>query len=156
MPHEITIIKLNHTGEEVTRYPGMLLEENGDEIVVETIFPFDVTTDAFVIEKGDRMLETCSTTLWYNIFQVHEGMNGDLRGWYCNITRPMARDGAVVRQDDLALDVWVSPDGRLFLLDMDEFLAIDIPDADREAALAGLSQLEARVRERVVPFDVIR
>jgi len=46
---------------------------------------------------------------------------GDLKGWYCNITKP-----AVVTEDeltfvDLALDLWVWPDMRYLVLDEDEF-----------------------------------
>lgn len=152
---EITIIKLDHDGEEVTRYPGMLLADDGDEIVVETIFPRDAANDTFAIMKGDRMLEYSSMTAWYNIFEVYAGTSEAIRGWYCNITRPMDWDGEVVRQDDLALDVWVTPDGRQFLLDMDEFIAIALTEADRAAALAGLEALDTRVRERRAPFNKI-
>ena len=35
MPHEITIIKNDHNGNEVTRYPGLLKEDMDDEIIVE-------------------------------------------------------------------------------------------------------------------------
>ena len=35
---EITVIKQDHTGREVWRYPGLLLEELPDRVVVEAIF----------------------------------------------------------------------------------------------------------------------
>ena len=155
MCRQLTIIKRDHEGREVTRYPGKLIEEGNGTIVVETVFPFHVANDTFTIEQGDRMIETFSEKHWYNIFQIHAGEGPHLRGWYCNIARPIECEDGLVWQDDLALDLWVTPDGRLFLLDMEEFLAIDLPEADRDAALAGLSALEKRIRERQAPFDLI-
>ncbi len=56
---------------------------------------------------------------------------------------PATITDAAVSSDDLALDVWVSPQGEATVLDEDEFAALPLPPADRTAARAALAQLLA-------------
>jgi predicted RNA-binding protein associated with RNAse of E/G family len=47
---------------------------------------------------------------------------GQLKGWYCDITRPATVSGAELVVEDLDLDLWRSADGTDVLrLDEDEF-----------------------------------
>jgi predicted RNA-binding protein associated with RNAse of E/G family len=54
---------------------------------------------------------------------------------------------------DLALDVWIGPDGSIQVLDEDEFAQLNLTDADRSAALAALDELKSMAREGRPPFD---
>jgi protein associated with RNAse G/E len=98
-----------------------------------------------VLRRGDRFLETFYTDRWYNIFEIHDRDDDRLKGWYCNIGFP-----AVIEADDrisyidLALDLWVTPDGRQSVLDEDEFSALAIDVETRSKALAVLDDLRER------------
>ncbi len=57
---------------------------------------------------------------WYNVMRL-ERRDGQLEGWYCNVTTPAEFDGEQVRYVDLDLDVYVPAQGEPELLDEDEF-----------------------------------
>ena len=56
----------------------------------------------------------------FNLLEFRDG-NGNLLGHYSDIGTPLAKaqDGYVMT--DWFLDIWLSPDGRLIELDLDEF-----------------------------------
>ena len=54
------------------------------------------------------------------MFQVYSE-SGDLKGWYCNVTKPAQVQDDELTFVDLALDLWVWPDRRYLVLDEDEF-----------------------------------
>jgi len=97
-----------------------------------------------VFEEGDRSIEHYWTDQWYAIWEVH-GRFG-LKGWYCNVARPIHVDGLAVTSIDLELDLWVSADSRTIVrLDEDEFEASGLADRDPDAAhhaRAALDHLE--------------
>lgn len=57
---------------------------------------------------------------WHNVGVVHE-KSGRLRGYYCDILTPIRRFPGGLRTTDLFLDLWVFPDGRYAVLDVEEF-----------------------------------
>ena len=59
---------------------------------------------------------------WYNIMRCDKPKAGGLEYYYCNVTTPTLYDGENVRYVDLDLDVRVHADGRIELLDEDEFV----------------------------------
>jgi uncharacterized protein len=140
----ITVIKRNTAGEETWRYSGELLKHEGNSVNLEALFnrddmPFmDIT-----LKRGDRFMETFYTDRWYNIFEIYDRENGALKGWYCNVSRP-----AVFETDeclsyiDLALDLWVAPNGTQFVLDEDEFNELDLDQETHRNALLALEQLK--------------
>ncbi|MGC5412644.1 DUF402 domain-containing protein, partial [Streptomyces sp. DT225] len=74
--------------------------------------------------------------------EVRSG-SGELKGWYCDVTRPaVLRDGELV-VEDLDLDLWVSADRTEILrLDEDEFAASGLAGRDPEAAKAAAAALD--------------
>jgi predicted RNA-binding protein associated with RNAse of E/G family len=56
-------------------------------------------------------------------------------------------DGDVVSYRDLALDLLVFPDGKQIVLDEDEFEVLQIPQADKENAVAALRELQFKFKE---------
>ena len=57
-----------------------------------------------------------------------------IKGWYCNITRPARFGPGRVTAEDLALDVFVYPDGRTLVLDEEEFADMKLPASGRREA----------------------
>ena len=149
----ITIRKLDHAGHQVTAYPGQVLQRDDSAIVLRTSWdraPLDL---GFVIlEPGDRWTEYFYADRWYNIFEIRAS-DGRLKGWYCNVTRPARISATEVSAEDLALDLWVAPDGKTQALDEDEFDALSLPPAERKAARSALVELQALVAQKAAPFD---
>ena len=124
------------------RYPGRVLARDAGSIRLEGFFNRDDTlVGPAVFKRGDRLVETFYSDRWYNVFAVYDRDDGALKGWYCNVTRPATITGDAVSGDDLALDVWVSPDGAVTILDEDEFEALALNDGEREAARGALAQI---------------
>ncbi len=152
MTNTVTVYKLDHTGREVWQYPGRVLARDAGSIRLEGFYNREDTAVSYaVFKRGDRLIETFYTDRWYNVFAVYDRDDGVLKGWYCNVTRPATITDAAVSSDDLALDVWVSPQGEATVLDEDEFAALPLPPADRAAARAALTQLLALARRGELP-----
>jgi len=149
----VTIRKLDHAGRQVTSYPGRVLRRAGRAIVLRTRWrraPLDL--GFVVLEPGDRWTEFFYADRWYNIFEICAS-DGRLKGWYCNVTRPACISADEVAADDLALDLWVAPDGETQVLDEDEFAALRLTPAEREAAQKALAELQTMVARKAAPFD---
>ena len=149
----VTVRKLDHVGRKVTAYPGWVLQRDHRSITLRTGWdraPLDL--GFVVLEPGDRWTERFYADKWYNIFEIRASA-GRLKGWYCNITRPARFTPDEVTAEDLALDMWVAPDGDMQVLDEDEFAALRLPPEERKAAQNGLSELQAMVKQKVGPFD---
>jgi predicted RNA-binding protein associated with RNAse of E/G family len=152
----VTVRKLDHDGQQVTAYPGRVLQRDGRGIVLRTGWnrpPLDV--GYVVLEPGDRWAEYFYADRWYNIFEIRAG-DGRLKGWYCNVTRPARITADEVTAEDLALDLWVAPDGEMLVLDEDEFAALRLSPSEREAAQNALTELRTMVARRAAPFDGIQ
>lgn len=150
---EITVIKLSLAGEETWRYSGRLLERFEQGMLIEARFNRDdVPFHGILLRRGDPFIEAYYSDRWYNIFQLHDCDSGEIKGWYCNVTRPAELSGDHIRYVDLALDLLVYPDGRQLALDEDEFQALPLDPATRAAALEALEELKRLVR----PLDGFR
>ena len=148
----ITIRKLDHAGNQVLAYPGQVLRRDGRTIVLRTGWDRASLDLGFVVlEPGDRWTEYFYADRWYNIFEIHAS-DGRLKGWYCNVTRPAHIGKDEVSAKDLALDLWVAPDGGMRVLDEDEFAVLPLRPAEREAARRALAELQGMVAQRVAPF----
>ena len=142
MTFTLTVYKLDPHGRELWRYPARVLAQDAHTIRLEASFNRDDTPVAGVIfKRGDRFVETFYNNRWYNVFAVYDRDDGTLKGWYANVCRPTVFTADAVRCEDLALDLWVSPDGAVTVLDEDESAALALPDADRHAAENALQQL---------------
>lgn len=152
----ITVIKNDHEGREVWRYTGEVLARTPTKIVLEAFFIHptkdEVVTEYVVFRRGDRMVETFYTDRWYNVFEIHDVDDDGLKGWYCNFTRPARFSGSEIAADDLALDMFVSPEGVIHLLDEDEFNALPIGEDERQAVLSAVRELKELAGSRPGPF----
>ena len=103
---------------------------------------------------GDRFLEYYFPGKAYAIWQI-EQPNGEIKGWYCNISRPLELKDGVLSFDDLLLDVLVYPDGRYAVLDRDELEQArrdGLADADVCAAESALATVLDLIVRQSLPF----
>lgn len=94
---------------------------------------------------------------WYNVMRLEQPRGGGFQGWYCNVTTPAQYDGANVFYVDLDLDVRVTADGAVEVLDEDEFLENSErfrypPEVVAEARRA-VDELCALATRRAFPFE---
>ncbi len=142
----ITVIKRNLAGEETWRYSGQLLKRTENALILEAPFNLDDTPFMGIfLKRGDRFVEIFYTDRWYNIFEIHDRDDGTLKGWYCNIGRPAVFEAEdCLSFIDLALDLWVAPDGTQTVQDEDEFEVLNLDTETQEKALDALEQLKMR------------
>ena len=152
----ITIYKNNHRGEPVWQYEGNVIERGDNYVCLRAYFDRKIATLGFVVfNRGDLFIEWFFSDRWYNIFQVHEGDSDQIKGWYCNITRPAYITEDTISADDLELDVWIMPNGTLMLMDEKEFSELDLPTDERMAALRAIQSIRQDAAERQGPFLAI-
>ena len=146
------VYKLDAYGNLVWQYPARLLDRQPYYVRLEAYFDReDMDLGYTVLRWGDRFVEYFYTDRWYNVFAVYGGENGRFKGWYCNICRPAVITDNSVSCAELALDLWVAPNGGMLVLDEDEFAALDIPDYDRENGRLALKQLQKLATEDKLP-----
>jgi hypothetical protein len=143
MRHSVKVQKKNPDGQVTYEYEGVLLARDESSITLEALFDReDLPFMDVVLKKGDRFVEHYYVDRWYNIFAVHDRDDGKVKGWYCNIGKPAVIEDGVVSYVDLALDLWVSVDGKQTVLDEEEFEKLDLDGNLRAGALAGLDELK--------------
>lgn len=152
----ITVHKLDHEGREVWQYSGEVLARGTTWVQLEARFNRpDRDLGYTVFRLNDRFIEWFYTDRWYNIFEIHDVDDDHLKGWYCNVTRPATVTDDSIHSDDLALDQWVDPSGKMLILDEDEFEALNIDVQTSLNARKALYELAKMVVNRVSPFDQI-
>jgi predicted RNA-binding protein associated with RNAse of E/G family len=149
----IKVLKKNPADEVVWQYEGEVLRRAENEITLEALFNRDdLPFMDIVLKRNDRFVETFYADRWYNIFEIYDRDDGKFKGWYCNIGKPAVITDDFVSYVDLALDLWVSADGRQTVLDEDELEALGLPDALKQKAYAGLKDLQKFMESKNPPI----
>ena len=140
---KIKIQKKNIAGEITYVYEGEILSRDEHSITIEAFFDrVDMPFVDTVLRTGDRFVEYYYDDRWYNIFEIHDRDDERLKGWYCNVCKPASFEDGVVAYVDLALDLWVSADGRQHVLDEGEFETLNLSNELKSGALQGLQELK--------------
>jgi uncharacterized protein len=149
----VTVVKLNPQGEEKIRYPAQVSARLENGVILDAYWNHARKDLGYTIfEPGDHFIEYFYSDRWFNIFAIATA-DGQRNGWYCNIAAPALIATEQVEQIDLLLDVWVTPDGQLLILDEDEFTAdLTITTEQRRNARQGLRDLLALIAARHEPF----
>lgn len=149
------VVKLGYDRHVVFTWEGRLIEERPEYLLLAAFFnrgPRDL--GYMVLEPGDLFVEWYFFDRWYNVFQIY-GQDGAHKGWYCNVGMPPEPVGDDIHYVDLALDVYVYPDGeRHLVLDEDEFAVLKeqvLSAQDAAGAEQGLAELLALVADRRLP-----
>jgi len=149
MSNELVVIKCDAKGNEIIRWSGRVLQRSDNEVILEASFNIpDYQSDEIVLREKDRLVESYFSDRWYNIFEVHAREDDALKGWYCNMSHPAILGEREILFRDLALDLFVHPDGRQELLDEDEFEDLVISDEVREQVLLSLKELQELFQQR--------
>lgn len=149
---QLTVHKLDEHGREVWRYPARVLERRPNCVRLEAFFDRqDLDLGYTIFKRGDRFIEYYYTDRWYNVFAVYDRDSGELKGWYCNICRPAQIAETAVRCEDLALDVWVEPNGTAAVMDEDEFAGLNLTEAERRQSQAALAKILTLADEERLP-----
>ena len=139
----IKVQKKNPDGEVVVEYEGDELDRNESFVKLEALFTRDdMPFMDVVFKKGDRFVEYYYFGHWYNIFAIYDRDDGQIKGWYCNVGMPAVIEDGVVSYVDLALDLWVSVDGKQTVLDEDEFEDLNLTEELKIGAFNGLQELQ--------------
>jgi len=139
---KIKVQKKNPDGEVLIEYEGDELSRDDNSVKIEALFTReDMPFMDVVFKKGDRFVEYYYSDRWYNIFAIYDRDDDKIKGWYCNIGMPAVIEDDMVSYIDLALDLWVSADGKQTVLDEDEFEALNLSDELSAGALHGLNDL---------------
>ena len=148
----IKIQKKNPAGEVTYKYEGDLIARDENSITLEALFDrADLPFQDVVFKTGDRFVEYYYSDRWYNIFAIHDRDDGKVKGWYCNVGMPAVIEDDVVSYVDLALDLWVSVDGKQTVLDEDEFAELELNDELSNNALNGLRELKTLFKNNRPP-----
>jgi len=148
----IKIQKKNPAGEVTYKYEGDLIARDKNSITLEALFDrADMPFQDVVFKTGDRFVEYYYSDRWYNIVAIHDRDDGKVKGWYCNVGMPAVIEDDVVSYVDLALDLWVSVDGKQTVLDEDEFAELELNDELSNNALNGLRELKALFKNNRPP-----
>jgi len=149
---KIKVQKKNPAGEVTYQYEGVLVERDENSITLEALFDrADRPFQDVVFKTGDRFVEYYYSDRWYNIFAIHDRDDGQVKGWYCNVGMPAVIEDDVVSYVDLALDLWVSVDGKQTVLDEDEFEDLNLSDELSAGAMNGLAQLKEVFKNKQTP-----
>ncbi|MFJ4900338.1 MULTISPECIES: DUF402 domain-containing protein [unclassified Streptomyces] len=139
----LTVV-LVKAGKTKISYPAALVADDGTRVTVRAPWAAPGVRDfGFVrFEPGDVFTEHYWRDAWFAVKEVRTGA-GELKGWYCDVTRPaVLRDGELI-VEDLDLDLWVSADRcDVLRLDEDEFEESGLAGRDPEAARAAVAALD--------------
>jgi uncharacterized protein len=156
MPDLLTVNKLNLNRERVIAYDGVVLERTAAAIVLEARFQRETLDLGYAIfEHHDRFIEHFFSDRWYNIFEIHSVHDDHLKGWYCNIAQPAVFSETTIEQVDLALDLWINPDGSYRLLDQAEFEDLQLDRTTRLRAQQAVGELIYLLYHHAAPFTSI-
>jgi protein associated with RNAse G/E len=148
-----TVYKLNHLGEITLSYEGNVVANDETSVCIRALFGFATRDLGYVVLKtGDIFTEWFYTDKWYNVFRVQDVDSGEIKGYYCNLTRPASISENSVKADDLALDIFVKPDGSTLTLDEAEYNALPLTDAERAHVQAAVAEIHNLVQLRIEPF----
>ena len=137
------ILKKNLADEVTWQYEGVELNRDENSITIEALFNRDdLPFQGIVLKRNDRFVETFYTDKWYNIFEIYDRDDGKLKGWYCNIGKPAVIEDDFISYVDLALDLWVSADGKKTVLDEDELEELKLDDDLKKKIYDSLHELE--------------
>ncbi len=143
------IHKCDHRGQPRVGYDGELIARDGPRITLRATWTLPARMLPYVtLEPGDVFIETFYTDRWYNVFEIH-GPDGTLKGWYADICRPARLEDDALSWDDLALDIWMDPDGRMQILDREEFDALldELPPTEAASARGAVPALQDALKD---------
>ena len=143
MENTLTVHKCDYKGNDVFAYPATILRRDEQKIVIRASFIShkDYNIAGLELKNGDKCIEVFYFHRWFNIFEVYAGESEQIRGWYCNITKPTIYQDNHLYYSDLALDVIAFRDGRQVIVDEEQFMQLPLDNTTRQKARSELQEL---------------
>ena len=167
-PKEVRIEYIR-PGKGVQQFTEDLVLENDLFLKTFKIFPDDVAENLTqsLLDNG-FITENQRTTAISKIYFFHEHFNllqfldenQQILGYYSDIGTPLIKTPDSYQMTDWFLDIWLSPDGKLFELDMDEFEVARsshlLSEPDAEVALSTFTRLIDEVKQDIYPHAYLK
>jgi uncharacterized protein len=146
------VLKKNLADEVTWQYEGVVLSREENAITLEALFNRDdMPFMDIILKRNDRFVETFYSDRWYNIFEIYDRDDGKFKGWYCNIGKPVVIEDDFVSYVDLALDLWVSANGKQSVLDEDELEELKLDDELKQKVYDSLKELQTVIKTKNPP-----
>ena len=134
-----------------------ILEESEKLLIFEGIFESEIThSELGTIRPGTISYEYYWKEKWFNVFRFHEP-EGDFKFFYCNINLPPIFHNRILDYIDLDIDVLVSKDFSVRILDEEEFktnsIKFQYPNELIHKTYRSLNELLSLISQRAFPFD---
>ena len=141
----------------------LLLDTPEVKITLAEAVPFDPPIrieGRTALEAGSDAVWFTFPGLWHDIGRFHRA-DGEYTGIYANIlTPPIIHPDGVWETTDLFLDVWLTPDGRLTVLDEDQLKEAEekgwVSEEDAARARREVEWIEGEFRAGRWPPKVVR
>ncbi len=135
---QVVVVKLDPDGHEITRYHAAVAPDRPLAPWIEVVATWthgSIDVAGLAFRDGDTLREFFSAEHPFNAFAVFSP-DGDLRGWYGNVTYPafVVDEGETrtIVWHDLYLDVVVLSDDTTHVLDDEELAASGLAHTSRE------------------------
>ena len=152
----INVQKINPDGSVKIEYTGTLRERTEEYLSIDTGWSRERLDLGYVLfERDDVWVETFYFHKWFNIFRIAD-KGGSLKGFYANVTNPPEISDGLIRWRDLALDIWIRPDGGHIILDEDEFEEMGPTRNERKMADIAVKEVLRMLQMREGPFLELR
>jgi len=161
--NEVTIVYIR-PGKDMTHYVEDLVFENEEFIKTFKQFPSHISENLTqslrkngFISSNQIATAITKTYFFHEHFDLLQFQNeqGEILGYYSDIGTPLIKTTNGYQMTDWFLDIWLSPDGALFELDMDEFeeaLSKDLLNAiDAKIARNTFARLIHEVKQGIYP-----
>lgn len=157
MKKNITINARKFGGEIHRSWNCELIEQIDTLLIFVGVFKDEIVhPELGIIRPGTVSYEYYWLDRWYNIFRFHEP-EGALRNFYCNINLPPTFEAGVLDYVDLDIDLLVSENFQIKVLDLEEFeinsVKFNYPKPVIEKAFASLTDLISLAEQRHFPFN---
>jgi len=156
-------------GKGVQQFLEDLVSEDEEYLKTFKTFPEDIAESLTQSLRGNGFItENQRTTAISKIYFFREHFNllqfldedHQILGCYSDIGTPLIKTPDFYQMTDWFLDIWLSPDGKLFELDMDEFEVARasnlLSPTDAEVALATFSRLIDEVKQGIYPHAYLK
>ncbi len=154
---KVTINSRKYDGSIHRSWDAELIERKDSLIVLKGVFKKTIEHEHLnVIRRGTLSYEYFWLDRWYNVFRFHEP-EGDFRNFYCNIAMPPKFEDGVLDFADLDVDILVSQDLEIEILDQDE-LGINAQKYAYNEEILGkvektVEAVTGLIEKRDFPFD---
>ena len=151
----LRVQKINRDGSVKIEYTGTLRERTDEFISIDTGWSREPLDLGYVLfEQDDIWVETFYFQRCFNIFRIGDS-GGFLKGFYANVTLPPEVSEGLIRWKDLAIDIWVRPDGSFLVLDEDEFEEMGPTEEERRIARRAVKEIIGMLGRGEGPFREI-